>query len=189
MNQLFFCGLLIFVNGVSQVDVLSHPGQKSASNKSTGPPCRFLKRFSSHWRGFFSDLQCLFSEYYCCCGHLDRDRVWTLPVFVLLGVNQCDTVEGKQLKMWNKCCCEVDERCTLHHLQAEILSWLIKVKDTFTYSYIYIYLFVYVQIVMQRYKDRSLHTRKMHTVQTEAYFIPNIAYLYSPLKFFWSNLT
>lgn len=41
---------------------------------------------------------------------------------------------------------------------------------------------------MQRYKDISLHTRKIHQV-TEAYFILNIAHIFSQLGFFWSDLT
>lgn len=63
---------------------------------------------------------------------------------------------------------------------------------SYIYIYLHIYIYfvvVYVQIVMQRYKDRSLHTRKMHTIQAEANYISNIVHLYSLLKSFWSNLT
>ena len=122
-----------------------------------------LKSFSSHGRGYFSDLKCWFSKYF----FFTVGVVTMCVIVLLLGVNQCDTVQGNQLNVWNKCCCEVGRRCTLHYLNAEILSWLNKVKDIRLFIYIYIYilfvcLFVYVQIVMQRYKDRSLHTRKMH---------------------------
>lgn len=115
----------------------------------------------------------------------------TLLVIELLSVNDGDTISRKQPKMLTKCRWVKVAHCGNNN--AEIPLQLIQMKEIVAYLYIYIYIYiyfcVYVQIVMQRYKDRSLHTRKMHKVQTEAYFISKVARLCSPLEFFWSNLT